>query len=242
MTLITFRSQAKSSSRLQNGATMQIQLLIGSRDHVLAQSIRNGLELEDPTGIASEISPLHDLSARAAMLKPDVALIEVEQDTENSWNALGRVRCLSPRTHTLMMCDSCTQAVVLEAIKQGASGCLCRSAESWLLAKAVHSVHAGETWFGRTELLKALQLQIGIVPLTPIQTDDRLTRREEEILHLIGAGLSNKEIGRRLDISDKTVKTHLHRIYVKLNRSGRYKAYLSQPDPRGAMGWMSAAK
>jgi DNA-binding NarL/FixJ family response regulator len=221
---------------------MQIKLLIGSRDQALAQSIQDGLEQEDPGGIACEISTLHDLSARAAALKPDVALIEVGEGTESCWSALAKVRCLSPRTHTLMACDSCSQTVVLEAIKQGAHGCICKSAEPWLYAKAVRSVHGGETWFGRTELLKALQLQIGIVPLTPIQTDDRLTPREEEILHLIGAGLSNKEIGRRLDISDKTVKTHLHRIYVKLNRSGRYKAYLSQPDPRGAMSWMSAAK
>ena len=56
-----------------------------------------------------------------------------------------------------------------------------------------------------------------------------LTHREEEILQLIGHGLSNKEIGRRLEISDQTVKTHLHRVYSKLHKSGRYKAYLAQP-------------
>ena len=48
------------------------------------------------------------------------------------------------------------------------------------------------------------------------------------MLDLIGSGLSNKEIARQLDISDKTVKTHLHRVYVKLNQSGRYKALLAQ--------------
>ena len=61
-----------------------------------------------------------------------------------------------------------------------------KSAEPWLYAKAVHAVHGGETWFGRTDLLKALQRQIGIVPLKPIPTDAHLTQREEEILHLIG--------------------------------------------------------
>jgi Response regulator containing a CheY-like receiver domain and an HTH DNA-binding domain len=54
-----------------------------------------------------------------------------------------------------------------------------------------------------------------------------LTAREREILDLVGAALSNKEIARKLAISDKTVKTHLHHIYVKLQRSGRYKAFLS---------------
>jgi DNA-binding NarL/FixJ family response regulator len=48
-----------------------------------------------------------------------------------------------------------------------------------------------------------------------------LTPREEEVLRLVGAGLSNKDIARRLTISDKTVKTHLHHVYVKLRLSGR---------------------
>ena len=59
--------------------------------------------------------------------------------------------------------------------------------------------------------------------------DSKLTRREDEILRLIGTGLTNKEIGRRLKISDNTVKTHLHRVYTKLNQSGRFKAFLAQP-------------
>lgn len=59
--------------------------------------------------------------------------------------------------------------------------------------------------------------------------EHKLTQREEEVLRLIGTGLTNKEMARRLAISDKTVKTHLHHIYVKLHRSGRYKAFLSQP-------------
>lgn len=221
---------------------MQILLLIASQNQVFAQSIRTGLEQEDPTGIECEISELHDLPAMAAALKPDVALIEVVQGSVSSWDALARLRCISPRTQPVMMCEMCTQALVVESIKQGARGCLTGSSEPWLYAKAIHAVHRGESWFGRTDLLEALQRQMGVVPVSPIHTDDRLTPREDEILHLIGSGLTNKEIGRRLDISDKTVKTHLHRIYVKLHRSGRYKAFLSQPDVPGATDWAPTAK
>jgi DNA-binding NarL/FixJ family response regulator len=60
----------------------------------------------------------------------------------------------------------------------------------------------------------------------------RLTPREEQILRFIGCGMSNKEIGRQLEISHNTVKTHLHRVYVKLNRSGRFEAFLTQPEGR----------
>lgn len=94
-------------------------------------------------------------------------------------------------------------------------------------------MHGGDTWFGRSTLLQALHSLIGAAPVARTPVDEgRLTQREEEILHLTGRGLTNKEIARELDISDHTVKTHLHRVYVKLHQSGRYKVLLSQPEAR----------
>jgi ATP/maltotriose-dependent transcriptional regulator MalT len=60
-----------------------------------------------------------------------------------------------------------------------------------------------------------------------MEDQELLTTREREVLALIGTAMTNKEIARHLKISDHTVKTHLHHIYVKLDRSGRYKAFLS---------------
>ena len=114
--------------------------------------------------------------------------------------------------------------------RRGASGCLFTSSEPSLQVRGVTSVHRGEAWFGRTALLDAIRSQIAAQPTIPSELlDDHelLTAREREILGLIGNALSNKEIARRLQISDKTVKTHLHHIYVKLHQSGRYRAFLS---------------
>jgi ATP/maltotriose-dependent transcriptional regulator MalT len=98
-----------------------------------------------------------------------------------------------------------------------------------MMAKAVMAVHAGDPWFGRTALLQALRSRVATEPVQEVSAEDQalLTRREREILGLIGSAMSNKEIARILKISDKTVKTHLHHIYVKLHQSGRYKAFLS---------------
>jgi DNA-binding NarL/FixJ family response regulator len=127
----------------------------------------------------------------------------------------------------LLLYSACTRDDVIEAIRIGAMGCVARSADPSLVAKAVRTVFTGATWFGRTALLQALRSQIGMdAPAAP--DAGKLTQREEEILRLIGQGLSNKEIGRRLQISDHTVKTHLHRVYAKLHQSGRYKAFLAQ--------------
>ena len=96
-------------------------------------------------------------------------------------------------------------------------------------------IRAGEIWFGRGALLQAFKSLIRVSPATHLIDNGTLTARQGQILHLVGAGLSNKEVARRLMISDQTVKTHLHRIYRKLHQSGRYKAFLSQlPAPEDA--------
>lgn len=175
-------------------------------------------------GIVSRAVAIEYACVVAAAMKPDVVLLE--QDT--GARLLPALAQASPGARVLLLYAACTQADVVEAIRFGAAGCVARATDPRLLAKAVRAVFAGASWFGRTALLQALRTQIG-VDAAPPPDATRLTHREEEILRLIGQGLSNKEIGRRLDISDHTVKTHLHRVYSKLHQSGRYKAFLAQP-------------
>jgi DNA-binding NarL/FixJ family response regulator len=209
---------------------MTIKLLIACGDSHLAHTLRNRLEQLDPTGITSELADLDHVLETAFDVQPDVLLLEhppIGDSTHLLVSLIGRVSRFS---RTLMLCDACTDDLIIESIQQGASGCVLKSSPPLLLAKAVHAVFSGEAWYGRVALLQALQSQV--CRSTIEDEEHRLTPREEEILHLIGCGMSNKEIGRELEISDKTVKTHLHRVYVKLNRSGRFKAFLAQPEGR----------
>ncbi len=99
-------------------------------------------------------------------------------------------------------------------------------------------MHEGQTWFSRSDLLQALRLQLRVMPAglrVEPEHEGMLTVREREILDLIGRAMSNKEIARQLEISAATVKTHLHHVYVKLQKSGRYKALLSEGDRRHRM-------
>jgi two-component system nitrate/nitrite response regulator NarL len=207
---------------------MQISLLVGCVDEDLGQSVLDAIEQQDAAGIKCSTVDLDFVLATAAAMQPDVLLLERVRDSRAAFGVLDAVNTVSPGTRTLLLCDSCNQQLTIDCIKLGACGCLPRSSESALLVKAVRAAFRGETWYGRAALLQALRSQVCSIPALRVD-DAPLTRREDEILHLIGSGLSNKEIGRRLEISDKTVKTHLHHIYVKLNRSGRYKAFLSKP-------------
>lgn len=165
-----------------------------------------------------------------AVRNPDVLLAAGDPTQGDTLELLNRMAHES-RTRPLVLYEACTNNQVIEWVRHGAVGCLAYSAIPMLLAKAVRTVYLGGTWYGRSALLEALRSSVGAA-VTPLPAEDaRLTHRESEILHLAGQGLSNKEIGRRLEISDQTVKTHLHRVYAKLHQSGRYKAFLAQPRP-----------
>lgn len=211
---------------------MTIKLLIACGDSHLAHTLRNGLEQQDPTGITSELADLDHVLEIASGLQPDVLLLEKSPNTDSTHQLVSLIGRISRLTRTLMLCDACSDDLIIKSIQQGASGCVLKSSPPSLLAKAIHAVFSGEAWYGRVALLQALQSQVCRSTMENEVEEHRLTPREEEILHLIGCGMSNKEIGRQLEISDKTVKTHLHRVYVKLNRSGRFKAFLAQPEGR----------
>ena len=206
---------------------MLTKLLIACEDENRGRCLSARITQETAIGIAIFTTDLHKLRAKAAAIQPDVLLIEHSSFGEEMLRPLLRRH---PPPKVLFLCESCTRDLMLAFVRSGACGCVLNSDHPAVVAKAVRSVHDGGTWFGRSSLLLALRSLVGTAPGIAQQVDDgRLTPREEEIFDLIGRGLTNKEIARELDISDNTVKTHLHRVYVKLQQSGRYKALLSQP-------------
>lgn len=222
---------------------MTIKLLVACRKEESAREVCTRLLQSVDTGIAGEATLIAGALRRAAATKPDVLLLEHAQaDPESSLEVLSRIAQVSANTRVLLLCDRYTHRSIVTFIQLGASGCVLAASEPALQAKAVITVHEGQTWFGRTDLLQALRSQMDANPMVASDVLDEhelLTSREREILALIGAAMTNKEIARQLNISDHTVKTHLHHIYVKLEKSGRYKAFLS--NAVGASGSAHAA-
>lgn len=203
----------------------------------------------DP-GILVDTIAQPDLLASVNACPPDVLLMEYDATRpESTWRMLSAINRMSPGTRILLLCEDCSTELLLDFIQRNVSGCLLRSTPASLFARAARVVHEGQTWFGRSDLIQALRWQLGAMPaglqIEP-EHEALLTPREREILELIGRAMSNKEIARQLKISAATVKTHLHHVYVKLQKSGRYKALLSEGDrqhprlngdaPQGGLG------
>jgi DNA-binding NarL/FixJ family response regulator len=209
---------------------MQIKLLIACEDESRCFRLSERIAQGPATGIAIFTTEFRKLHAEAASIRPDVLLVEYFSIRNQAQQTLPPLLRRHPGAKVLFLCDFCTRELMLAFVRLGACGCVFNSDPPALLAKAARSVHEGATWFGRSSLMSAVRSVVGTAPvIAPPVDEGRLTAREEEIFNLIGHGLTNKEIARQLDISDHTVKTHLHRVYVKLEQSGRYKALLSQP-------------
>jgi DNA-binding NarL/FixJ family response regulator len=213
----------------RNGAIqVMIKVLIGCVEPAWGIALRSEMAQEMEDASECSVRSLDRLIDGVAALRPDVLLLERSGD-EGVGALVASVMRISPFTRVLLLCDGCSRELIMEALEWGASGCCFKSSPPAAFAQAVRAAHRGESWFSRTVLLDALGVRpIGRAAAAPT-AEGKLTPREHEIMDLIGAGLTNKEIARRLAISDHTVKTHLHRVYVKLHRSGRYKALLAQP-------------
>lgn len=223
---------------------MKIRLLVACREAQRAEAHRATLTRVAGDRISPLATKLEDVTLVSAQQRPHVVLLEhIAAEEGRLWSTLHRLALVSAASRVLVLCESCTDRLVASLIANGASGSVAGSSDASLLAKAVIAVHRGETWFARAAVIQALRRQIAghqrQVSASPGE-ERLLTAREREILTLIGGGMSNKEIGRALCISDQTVKTHLHHIYVKLNRSGRYKAFAATPGPVATGVWASA--
>lgn len=219
---------------------MKVRLLVACREERRAEAHRGALMRVAGDCIEALATRLDDVTLVSAQQRPDVVLLEhAAGDEERLLRILQGLVLVSPASRILMLCDLCTDRLVTSFIANGACGSVTTASDAPMWAKAVLAVHRGESWFARSTVLEALRRQLAAHhrPLSASTQDEGLlTTREREILSLIGGGMSNKEIGRVLSISDQTVKTHLHHIYVKLNRSGRYKAFAATPPPvTGAM-------
>lgn len=116
--------------------------------------------------------------------------------------------------------------MLVDDLKLGIRGYICIQDPPALLAKAVRAVHAGEIWAERRILEKTLARHM-LAPETlraKVPDLDPLTSREMDMLNMVLKGSSNREIAEQSNISERTVKTHLYRVYRKLKVKSRAKA------------------
>jgi DNA-binding NarL/FixJ family response regulator len=174
-------------------------------------------------------------------------VVDVDPPAAGSLSQLPRIRQVCSKTGILVAASELGDDMVTEALRLGASGFIAKAAAEEEFLKAVDAIRRGEIWLGRERLARALAdlarssraadvaREPGLLDGGPAET---LSTREHEIARLIAAGATNKEVGKALGTSDKTVKAHLRQIFAKLriNRRSQLARRLPFIEPSGA-GW-----
>ncbi|MFF2197287.1 response regulator [Streptomyces sp. NPDC058157] len=201
----------------------RIRVLLVDDHQVVRRGLRTFLEVQEDIEVVGEAADGAEGTDRAEELRPDVILMDVTMPGTDGIEALRRLRDLGNPARVLIVTSFTEQRTVVPALRAGAAGYLYKDIDPDALAGAIRSVHAGHVLL-QPEVAEAL-LAAQDAPGAPAGRGS-LTDREREVLGLIADGRSNREIARALVLSEKTVKTHVSNILMKLDLSDRTQAAL----------------
>ncbi|SFW98354.1 response regulator transcription factor [Streptomyces atratus] len=200
-----------------------IRVLLVDDHQVVRRGLRTFLEVQDDIEVVGEAADGAEGVARTEELRPDVVLMDIKMPGTDGIEALRRLRELENPAKVLIVTSFTEQRTVVPALRAGASGYVYKDVDPDALAGAIRSVHAGHVLL-QPEVAGALLAQED--PGSGTGRGSTLTEREREVLGLIADGRSNREIARALVLSEKTVKTHVSNILMKLDLSDRTQAAL----------------
>lgn len=152
-------------------------------------------------------------------LKPDIAVLDMAMPGQTGLEVLSAVRASAPKTKIIFLTATASERQIITAIARGARGVMHKDVAADELITCLQEVAKGGRWL--PEMAADAVSRYHEHAATLQQHEDELTPREQEVVQLASTGLSNKEIARKLDISEGTVKLHLHKIYSKLGVPNR---------------------
>lgn len=199
-------------------------ILIATNDSELLSRCNQGLK-GNGTVIASS-DPDH-LCETVKQLKPALLLMDFHLFGCERLNAIMRLKLASPRTRILALNVFADERTELELLKCGVRGCCPPDASAEQVGRAAFAVVQGEYWIRRSLLSRLVEQHLiarqepPSAPAAPCSTKHGLTERESEIARLVGQGNNNKQIARMLEITERTVKSHLTEIFRKVGVSDR---------------------
>lgn len=156
-------------------------------------------------------------------LRPDVVLLDLQMPKKSGIEALREIKSAWPDAKILVITSFSSDRHLFPAIRAGALGYLLKDATPNEIQQAIRNVHLGQSTLDpsiATRVLEEMMRSRNDLP------DNKPTERETEILKLIAQGYSNEEIGERLHITERTVRTHVSNILAKLHLNNRTQAAL----------------
>src|SRR5918996_941771 len=209
-----------------------IKVVIADDHTLFREGIKRILSLEKDILVVGEASRGDEVTKIVERTKPDVLLLDLKMPKADLVQTLLEVKEKNSATKVLILTAYSEDENILNAAKGGARGYVLKGIDFVTLLQAIKTIHKGGLWIDKEmpaadafeEIAQGQMNDVSDIPYS--DAVGALTKREMEILRLVAEGLTNEEIGKKIFISEKTVKTHLTNIFDKLKVNNRFKAAL----------------
>ncbi len=215
--------------------TVPISVFLLDDHEIVRRGVRDLLEAEGDITVIGEASTEAEAVARVHALDPDVAVLDVRLQDGNGIEACRGIRALHPRTACLILTSFSDDEALFQAIMAGAAGYVLKQIRSSELIDAVRRVASGQSLLDPVVTARVLErLRAGPEQDPRIA---RLSTQELHVLELLAEGLTNRQIGQRLFLAEKTVKNYVTSVLSKMGMARRteaavYAARHLDPPPR----------
>ena len=199
-----------------------ISVLIADDHSMVRQGLKQILELEEDITVIAQASNGAEAVKLTKEHNPDVVLMDINMPGTNGIEAIKELKLEKNPSKIIVLTIHDDREYLFKTIQMGAEGYVLKDAEPYVLVEAIRSVSKGQSYI-QANMTKELVREFNRVTLHEKDKSETngLTAREVEVLGLIAEGMINKEIAKKLFISEKTVKNHVSNIFKKLNVSDR---------------------
>ena len=201
---------------------MAVKIMIADDHSMIREGLKNLLELDGDIQVIAEAVDGEDCLNKLQVVKPDVLLLDINMPKKNGLEVLKSLKSKKSKLKVLVLTVHNEIEYLMKAVDIGVNGYVLKDSESAELKKAIFTVAEGESYI-QPSLIPALNAKM-IETNKDAEKIKSLTKRELDVLKLLAVGMYNKEVGKRLEISERTVKNHVSNIFKKLGVTDRTQA------------------
>jgi len=201
---------------------MTVRVFLLDDHEVVRRGVRSLIEVEEDLVVVGEAATAADALARIPPTRPDVAIVDVRLPDGNGVEVCREIRSTYPEIQCLVLTSFADDEALFDAIMAGAAGYLLKQIKENDLVDAIRRVASGQSLLDPEVTARVLERL-----RRPPQIDARvaaLTEQERRILELIAEGLTNRQIGERIFLAEKTVKNYVSSLLAKLGMERRTEA------------------
>lgn len=198
-----------------------IRVMIADDFEIIRHGIKRVLEFEDNIRVIAEAVDGKEVMTQVNMLKPDLLLLDMSMPGYSGLEILKQIRADNIDIKVIMLTVESSSDVINASIEYGADGYVLKESTTNEVVEAINTVYGGGKYLDKS-LLNILFEKHGSNNKDNVFNE--LNSREIEVLYFLSKGLSNKEIGNELYLSEKTIKNNLTRLFKKIDAKDRVHA------------------